>query len=212
MELLFRWPTALLGERREVGGTSVRNALAGNLGARPKGRPQYIPQWALSEGMPAYPPPPVDRALPAWAVTSHTTKPTAPPSARSDSSAALVAAQPTVSPKVRSDKLRCAAATASRETLGAESIGSASVKVGGSSSVKPGESVVKDTKRAVGAEPTGSASVKIHGPSVEPGVSAVQDTKRTFGAESAGSASLKIIPLLSLADLMYCYPSGRQLL
>ena len=154
-------------------------------------RPQYIPQWALSEGMPAYPPPAVDRALPAWAVTSLTTKPTAPPSARSDSSAAL-------SPKVRSDKLRCAAATASRETLGAGSIGSASVKVGGSSSVKPDESVVKDTKRAVGAEPTGSASVKIHGPSVEPGVSAVQDTKRTFGAESAGSASLKIIPLLSL--------------
>ena len=70
-------PTALLGERREVVRISVMNALAGNLGARPKGRPQYIPQWALPEGMPAYPPPPVDRALPAWAVASDTMKPRA---------------------------------------------------------------------------------------------------------------------------------------
>ena len=45
----------------------MMNALAGDLGARPKGRPQYILQWELPEGVQAYAPPPV--SLPAWART-----------------------------------------------------------------------------------------------------------------------------------------------
>ena len=84
-------PNAFVGERREATRLSATSVLATNFGARPKGRPQYVPQWALPEGIPAYSPPPAERALPSWAVVRYIVKSEAPPTT---SSMTPVGAQP----------------------------------------------------------------------------------------------------------------------
>ena len=37
-------------------------------GTRPKGRPQYVPQWALPDGVIGPPAPPPSKTLPSWAI------------------------------------------------------------------------------------------------------------------------------------------------